>query len=84
MIHQAQLTTCFIHGTSFLKVGAGADSFKKILTSKKKNTDHENSGVGGGYTYKFLSLQFHCKIPYFHFQKVAGPSPDISVLDMLQ
>lgn len=36
MIHQAQLTTCFIHGTSFLKVGAGADSFKIILTSKKK------------------------------------------------
>lgn len=51
MIHQAQLMTCFIHGTSFLKVRAGANSFKKILTSKKKITDHENSGVGGGGLY---------------------------------
>lgn len=66
MIHQAQLTTCFIHGTSFLKVGAGADSFKKILTSKKKNTDHENSGVGAipinsslyNFTVKYLIFTF--------------------------
>lgn len=61
MIHQAQLTTCFIHGTSFLKSGGGCRLIQKNIDKQKKITDHENSGVGGGgYTYKFLSLQFHC------------------------
>lgn len=70
MIHQAQLMTCFIHGTSFLKVGAGADSFKKILTSKKKITDHENSGVGGAIPINSSLYNFTVKYLIFTFKKL--------------
>lgn len=42
-------------------------------------------GWGGGAIPINSSLyNFTVKYLIFHFQKVAGPSPDISVLDMLQ
>lgn len=71
MIHQAQLTTCFIHGTSFLKVGAGADSFKKILTSKKKLQIMKIPGWGGGAIPINSSLyNFTVKYLIFTFKKL--------------
>lgn len=42
------------------KSGGGCRLIQKNIDKQKKITDHENSGVGGGYTYKFLPLQFHC------------------------